>query len=127
MDSLTLVQSLAELQRDSRKIVARWGHEFDYWSRRRCRSSRLSPGRCSQTCTPTRTAPSLTVVAMVAFTAVYNITGQPAMSLPLHWSDRRAPDRRAARGRSLAGALLLQVAAQLEEAAPWAGRRPPTA
>ena len=58
------------------------------------------------------------------FTAPFNVTGQPAISLPLHWSAQRLPigsQLVAAYGRE---DLLLGVAAQLEAAQPWAERRP---
>lgn len=54
----------------------------------------------------------------------FNITGQPAISLPLHWNDAGLPV-----GVQLVAAyaredLLFRVAAQLEEARSWTGRRP---
>jgi amidase len=58
------------------------------------------------------------------FTAGFNATGQPAISLPLHWSDAGLPigvQLVADLGRE---DLLLRVASQLEEAQPWAERRP---
>jgi len=59
------------------------------------------------------------------FTAVVNLTGQPAVSLPLHWSDEGLPIGVQAIGPPAGDALLLRLAAQIEEARPWAGRRPP--
>jgi amidase len=64
-------------------------------------------------------------VLTAAFTAIMNATGQPGISLPLHWSDEGLPigiQLVAAYGRE---DLLIRVAAQLEQARPWADRVPP--
>jgi amidase len=61
------------------------------------------------------------------FTAVSNLTGQPAMSLPLHWTEDGLPIGVQVIGPPAGDGLLLSLAAQVEEAHPWAGRRPPVA
>ena len=56
---------------------------------------------------------------------VANITGQPAISLPLAWSRSGMPIGSLLTGRYGEEATLFRVAAQLEASRPWAGRRPP--
>lgn len=58
-------------------------------------------------------------------TAIFNMTGQPAMSVPLHWSDTGLPIGVQFAARFGDEATLFQLAAQLEQAAPWFDRRPP--
>ena len=59
------------------------------------------------------------------YTAVYNTTGQPAISLPLFQSAGGLPIGIMLVGRPAGEALLLMLAAQLESERPWAARRPP--
>lgn len=68
----------------------------------------------------------LRAAAFVPFTAQFNISGQPAISLPLHWTPDGLPV-----GTQLVAAfgredLLIRIAAQLETAQPWVDRVPPT-
>ncbi|WP_102419494.1 amidase [Mycobacterium sp. 4858] len=60
----------------------------------------------------------------VPYTQLANITGRPAISVPLHWTDDGLPLGVQFVGRLGADADLLQLAAQLEDAAPWAHRYP---
>lgn len=58
-------------------------------------------------------------------TPVFNQTGQPSMSLPLHWNKEDLPVGMMFSGAYGNDALLLQLAGQLEKAVPWRHRRPP--
>ena len=58
------------------------------------------------------------------FAQPFNLSGQPALSLPLVWSDSGLPIGVHLAGRRLDDALLLRVARQLETAMPWSEHRP---
>ena len=63
--------------------------------------------------------------ALLPFTLPFNVTGQPAVSLPLHWNDAGLPigvQFIAEMGRE---DLLLRIASQLEREVEWGKRRPP--
>jgi amidase len=65
------------------------------------------------------------IAGFIPYTAQFNMTGQPAISLPLHWTPGGLPvgvQLAAAYGRE---DVLIRVASQLEQAAPWSERHPP--
>jgi amidase len=63
--------------------------------------------------------------AFVPFTPICNVTGQPAMSMPLFWNAAGLPIGTHFVGRFGDEATLFRLAAQLEAAQPWISRRPP--
>ena len=61
----------------------------------------------------------------IPFTPLFNVTGQPAMSVPLHWNGAGLPVGMQFVARLGDDATLIRLAAQLERAQPWFERRPP--
>lgn len=59
-----------------------------------------------------------------AFTALFNVTGQPAVSVPLFWTEAGLPIGSMLVGRPADDATLLSLSAQVEAARPWAHRHP---
>lgn len=65
------------------------------------------------------------IIDYVPFTPLQNATGQPAVSLPLHWNAQDLPVGVMFVGRFGDEAGLYRLSAQLEEAQPWIDRKPP--
>lgn len=123
VDSITLVQSVAKLQRLARDILWRWGRDFDLLVTPTCA---IPPPPAGAILSQVHAEPGALppqVVSMVVFTAPFNITGQPAISLPVHDSGGLPVGVQLVGGPWEEG-LLLAVAAQIEEAVPWRERRP---
>ena len=59
------------------------------------------------------------------YTPIANASGQPGISLPLHWNEDDLPIGVQLLGRYGDEATLIRLVAQLEEARPWSQRRPP--
>jgi amidase len=60
----------------------------------------------------------------VPFTPVWNVTGQPAISLPLHQTESGLPVGVQFVGPPANEEMLISLAAQIEAAQPWSDRRP---
>ena len=112
-----------ELQRLSRD-VARFFLEFDVW----LTPTLAEPPPRLGSFDPTPGNPLQGLyrsAAFMPFTPIANITGQPAMSVPLYWNAEGLPVGAHFAGRFGDEATLFRLAAQLEQARPWAARRPP--
>jgi amidase len=59
-----------------------------------------------------------------AFTGLFNVTGQPAVSVPLYWTGSGLPVGSMLVGRPADEATLIALSAQVEAARPWAQRHP---
>ncbi len=124
VDGITLIATLNQVRRSTRPIVARWGTEFDVLV---TPTMAIQPPAAGAVLAEADADPhglSLTVLGMVAFTSPFNVSGQPAVSLPLHQSDDGIPIGVQLVGGPWGEALLLRLAAQLESAAPWRDRHP---
>ena len=64
------------------------------------------------------------ITSFIPYTAQFNVTGQPAVSLPLHWTPNGLPVGVQVVAEFGREDVLVRVAAALEQAAPWADRRP---
>jgi amidase len=65
------------------------------------------------------------VFEFMPYTPLFNVTGQPAMSVPLYWNDAGLPIGMQFVGRYGDEATLFRLAGQLEKARPWSERIPP--
>jgi amidase len=108
----------------SRREVARWGRDFDVLL---TPTSAILPPQAGSILEATHAAPdqpNFEVVASVSFTAFGNVTGLPAVSLPLHRTEAELPVGVQLTGGPWKEAMLVSLSAQLEQAMPWAERLP---
>ncbi len=124
LGSYDYVLAARTLELLSRREVARWGRDFDMLV---TPTSAILPPVAGATLEAQHAAPDqpvLDVVASVSFTAFGNVTGLPAVSLPLHWTDDGLPVGVQIVAGPWQEAQLIALAAPLEQARPWAERRP---
>ncbi len=124
MDSLAYVRGLFHLQILSRRLVASWGRDFDLLLTPTLASEPVQVGELWQGSELDPSLPILNAGTFTPFTPLFNVSGQPAVSLPMHWSAAGLPVGVQLVGKPWGEAELLRVAAQLERAAPWRERRP---
>lgn len=109
----------------SRRELVRWGVDFDVLLTPTSAILPPAAGSIMQAQHAAPDQPVFDVVASVAFTAFGNVTGLPAASLPLHWTDAGVPVGVQLVAGPWQESLLISLCAQLERALPWDSRRPP--
>jgi amidase len=127
VDSLSYVQSVHTLQRVSRQISGRWGREFDVMV---SPTMTIEPPKAGEVLAAVHEGavsggPAMQVFQMAVLTSGFNMTGQPAISVPTHMTPDGVPVGVQLIGEPWGETTILRVAAQLEAALPWADRRPP--
>jgi amidase len=118
-DYLLAVQTLQQIGRD----VAVFYDDYDVWLTPTLAQPPMPLGYFDYTRETSRQHIAR-LAEYTCFTLIGNATGQPGISLPLHWNDDGLPIGVQFLGRYGDEATLLQIAAQLERAKPWAERRP---
>jgi amidase len=123
-NSVNYVNAVASLQKWTRRVIAPWGRDYDVLL---SPTMAIEPPPAGQILSEVKADPenpSATVFSMVAFTAIFNLTGLPAISLPLHQAPSGLPVGVQLVERPFNDAGLLRLAAQLEAAMPWRDRHP---
>ena len=119
------VVAVEEIQRFTRKI-ARWYHDggFDLLL---SPTMRIPPTKLGDLRWPSEDPDRwlIQVKSYGAITRMQNVTGQPAMSVPLYWTTGGTPIGVHFAARVGDEATLFRLASQLEQARPWAGKVPP--
>jgi amidase len=124
LSAFDYVVAAGTLERLSRSEVARWGRDFDVLL---TPTSAIPPPPSGSVLEAQHAAPeqaTFETVASVSFAAYGNITGLPAISLPLYWTEEGLPVGTMLTGGPFDEATLVRLGAQLEAARPWVDRVP---
>jgi amidase len=121
----TYLRSIEGLQRYTRR-VAGFFQDYDAFLNPTVSAPPLALGEMTSTDEEPFRALEASGPTVAYSGVIANLTGNPAMSVPLHWNDDGLPIGMHFLGRFGDEALLYRLAAQLEAAQPWGDRRPPT-
>jgi amidase len=116
------LMSVSAMQSAARQI-AKFHVKYDAWLTPTLGSPPLKLGTIDINERDTQKAMA-PIIDYVPFTAVQNATGQPAINVPLYWNKDDLPVGVQFVGRFGSEAMLLQLATQLEKAAPWKDKHP---
>jgi len=123
LTSADYLLGLRQIQQTSR-AVAKFFESYDVWLTPTLAEPPLPLGTLAATYEDPL-AGFFRAADFAPFTPLINATGQPAMSVPLHWNQAGLPIGSHFVGRFGDEATLFRLAAQLEQARPWKDRRPP--
>jgi amidase len=124
IDSLTYVRSVHQLQKLTRRLSGRWGSEFDILL---TPTMTIQPPRAGEVLAAVHgqgEGPALQVLQMAVLTSGFNMSGQPAISLPTFMGPESVPIGIQLVAGPWEESLLLRLSAQMEEAVGWVDRRP---
>jgi amidase len=117
------VEAMAAAHRFTRDVVAWWQSGYDLLlTPTAAEPAPLLGDLVSTPDDPMR--PLTRALPFAAFTVPANVTGQPAMSVPLHWTADDVPVGVQFVADQYREDVLVRIAAQLEAAQPWSTRRP---
>ncbi len=122
--SIEFAKAILELQRASRGMLDQFGHHYDVLVTPTMAVEPPEVGSIWVGAEVDALMPVMNAAPMAAFTAMFNVTGQPAISLPIYTSDQGLPVGVQLVGGPWQESLLLRLAAQIEAERPWNDRWP---
>lgn len=120
-------QASARMQLETRAIVAQWGQDFDVLLTPTMATQTPPVGLVYDEANRDPAGQRTTEIQMISFTSFVNMTGQPAISLPVHTAPDGMPVGAQLVGAPFDEALLLQLGAHLEQVFRWDALRAPDA
>jgi amidase len=124
-DSIAYAEAVMSLQQASRRFVEPFGNDFDLLLTPTMAIEPPEVGSIWAGIDDDPNAPLANATPMAAFTVVFNVTGQPAISLPVHVAPSGLPVGVQLAAPIFDEATLIRVAAQLEGVVGWQERPVP--
>ena len=118
-------RAAAQLQLESRRIVAQWGRDFDVLLTPTMATTTPPIGVVLEEANNNPGGARETEIRMISFTSFCNMSGQPAISLPVHADNRGLPVGAQLVGAPFGEAQLIALAAQAEDHFRWQDRLAP--
>ncbi|MFV0317347.1 MAG: amidase [Microthrixaceae bacterium] len=124
-NAITYSEAVMDLQRESRRFTAAFGRDYDLLLSPTMAIEPMLVGSIWEGSDSDPMAPVTNATPMAAYTALFNITGQPAISLPVHISAQGLPIGVQFTAPPFGEAVLVRLAAQLESEFRWHERALP--